>query len=738
MGLDQVGKYKILGKIGQGAMGEVYRAQDPFLNRQVALKVVSPALGSNPQFRRRFEREAQSAAQLNHPNIITVFDFGEEAGVAYMAMELLEGRDLKDALAAQTSSLSDKIDLVLQICEGLAFAHGKGIIHRDLKPGNIHIQPNGQVKILDFGLARVETSEMTRTGTVLGTPYYMSPEQVQGRKAGPPSDVFSLGSIFYEALTGQRPFSAGSSHEIYNRILRDDPVPIRELAPDTPDLVAAVVERALSKDPAQRFADAGAMAATLRKVRKSLPPRALHGEEASTWGESDETLFDESGATQTLVRPGEPTVAGSTALAPDPTSRVGTLATTARPDRTTVLATTTAAPASRWPWIVAAVLVVGLGLLTWMAVRRGLPFLAPDVAEEQVGTLTETLVTSQIELAREDLANRDYEAAMERAQQALEMWQGNAEAQEVLDLAGQRIQERDAAVQEARTAWFEDGDAERATQALGRVMSLDPRHPVVGELSTALDNERFRQEAETARDEARQARTVSEREGAATTDAFSTASGLLATAADLFQRDEFLPATQKYLEARDRYRSAARAARVARATPSPPASPAPTPASTPEVTPATPPPRTATPPPTAAEPAPPEPTPARAPARVATPPPTPAASAAPTPDPRAGVEQAIERFRQALVSRDMTLYRAVMPGLGANEEERLREYFKRLKTYDVAIRVDSVQVHGDGTATAQISRQDTMNGRQGPLQQITVQLARQGGAWSIQEWSLNR
>jgi tRNA A-37 threonylcarbamoyl transferase component Bud32/tetratricopeptide (TPR) repeat protein len=737
MGLDQVGKYKILGKIGQGAMGEVYRAQDPFLNRQVALKVVSPALGRNPQFRQRFEREAQAAAQLNHPNIITVFDFGEEAGVAYMAMELLEGRDLKDALAAaQPASLADKIDLVLQICEGLAFAHGKGIVHRDLKPGNIHIQPNGQVKILDFGLARVETSEMTRTGTVLGTPYYMSPEQVQGRRAGPSSDVFSVGSIFYEALTGQRPFSASSPHEIYDRILRDEPVPIRELAPDTPDLVAAVVERALSKDPAQRFADAGAMAATLRKVRKALPPRALHGEGASIWSESDETLLDESGATQTLVRPDEPTVAGSTALAPDPMSRAGTLASTARPGQTTVLATTSAAPGGRWPWIVAAVLVVGLGLLTWMAVRRGIPFLTPDVAEEQVGTLTETLVTSQVELAREDLANRDYEAAVERAQQALEMWEGNAEAQEVLDLARQRMEERDAAVQEARTAWFENGDAERATQALSRVMALDPRHPVVGELSTALDNERFRQGAETARDAALQARTVSQREGGADMEAFSTAVGLLATAAALFEKGEFLPATQSYLQARDQFRGAARAARVARATPSPPAAPRPTP--TPEVARANPPPRTAPPPP-AVEPAPPETTPSRRPTPVAAPPATPTpAAAAPTPDPQAGVEQAIERFRQALVSRDMTLYREVMPGLSADEEKKLREYFKRLKTYDVAIRIDAVQVRGDGTATAQISRQDTMNGRQGPLQEITVQLARQGGGWSIQSWALNR
>ena len=740
MGLDQVGKYKILGQIGQGAMGEVYRAHDPFLNRLVALKAVSPDLGQDPQFRRRFEREAQAAAQLNHPNIITVYDFGEDAGIAYMAMELLEGRDLREVFAAgQPRSLTEKIDLILQICDGVGFAHGKGIVHRDLKPGNIHIRPDGQAKILDFGLARVDASDMTKTGTVLGTPYYMSPEQVRGQKADARSDVFSIGSIFYEALTGRRPFAAESSHRIYERILADEPTPIRDLAPNTPDLVAAVVERALSKDPAGRFADAGAMAATLRQVRQSLPSGAPTGVSSASRGSADETILDESATLTQIPPPKGPEVAGSAALAPDPMGQAETLVSTARPSRTVVRGEVEELPARPlWPWAVAGVLVLVLAGVTWMVFRRAPTVEAPEAAGEQVGTLTEALVASQIELAREDLANREYEQAVDRAQQALDMWPENAEAQDLVDQARRTLEERDAAVQEARAAWFDDGDADRAAEALGRVLSLDPRHPVVEELSNALD-ERFRQQAEGARGEVQGARAAAQREGASSLDAFSAARGLEREATALLAQEQYTASIQKFVEARDAFRGAARAARTARATPSPTAIPA-TPAPTPVARVAAPPPRAATPPPTA----PPRPAPAlpstRAAVATPAPKPTPAATApaTPAPDPTVGVRRAIERFRQALVSRDMALYREVMPELSSDQEKKLRDYLQSLKSYDVAIQILAVHLGANGTATAQITRQDTMNGRQGPRQNMTVELVGRGNDWSIRSMSLNR
>src|SRR5215212_5759120 len=201
----KVGKYRIVAKIGSGAMGEVYRAHDAILNRDVAVKTMAEMYAADEQLVERFRREAQSVARLNHPNIVTVYDFGEEQGRFYLAMELLEGTDLKELIAARSlSDLWDQLDVMEQIAEGVAYAHRQGVVHRDLKPANIRVLPSGRVKVMDFGLARIGTSEMTRAGTVMGTPNYMSPEQVKGAGADARSDVFSLGAMSYELLSGRK------------------------------------------------------------------------------------------------------------------------------------------------------------------------------------------------------------------------------------------------------------------------------------------------------------------------------------------------------------------------------------------------------------------------------------------------------------------------------------------------------------------------------------------------------
>jgi serine/threonine-protein kinase len=315
MDLDRIGKYRVVGKIGQGAMGEVYKAHDPLLNRYVALKTIAPALANDPDFRARFKREAQSAAQLNHPNIVTVYDFGEEAGLTYMAMELLEGLDLREAIRRRAlGHFGRKLEVMQQLCEGLAFAHAHGVVHRDLKPGNIKIQPGGHVKVLDFGLARFGASEMTRTGTVMGTPHYMSPEQVRGDKADARSDVFSLGALFYEILSGHRAFESDSVHEILQAILEKDPEPLRRYAPETPPALAAVTERALAKSPADRFKDAGEMGQALVHARESLAGETLAA--PSTLGDDAESTVL-AGAGATLIagpRAATHSVAGANAL----------------------------------------------------------------------------------------------------------------------------------------------------------------------------------------------------------------------------------------------------------------------------------------------------------------------------------------------------------------------------------------------------------------------------------------
>jgi len=232
MDFEKIGKYQIVGKIGQGAMGEVFKAHDPLLNRLIAVKTISGSAAAESDARKRFLREAQSAARLNHPNIITVFDLGEDQGRIYMAMELLEGTDLRELINSHAvTDLGQKIDYMVQVCDGLAYAHAKQIVHRDLKPGNIHVQPSGQVKIMDFGLARLGASEMTATGTVMGTPNYMSPEQVRGEKADARSDIFSLGAVFYELLTAHKAFDADSIHAVLFQVLEHDPQPVRNWAP---------------------------------------------------------------------------------------------------------------------------------------------------------------------------------------------------------------------------------------------------------------------------------------------------------------------------------------------------------------------------------------------------------------------------------------------------------------------------------------------------------------------------
>ncbi len=278
MELSQVGKYTIVEKIGAGAMGEVFRAHDPVLGRDVAIKVVLGKLSEDAGARERFQREARAAAQLNHPNIITVYDFGEERGMAYMAMELLEGHDLRELLAAgKLRALEDKLAMMEQILDGLAFAHAKGVMHRDLKPGNVHVLPNGQIKIMDFGLAR-RAQDAAASGVVMGTPYYMAPEQAEGERATARSDIFSLGAMFYEMLAGRRPFTGGTIPAVLFAVVHRDPEPLGKVTSELPTGIVAMVMRSLAKDPQARHADASEM---LKALRVAWAGGELAAEEAA-------------------------------------------------------------------------------------------------------------------------------------------------------------------------------------------------------------------------------------------------------------------------------------------------------------------------------------------------------------------------------------------------------------------------------------------------------------------------
>lgn len=259
-----LGRYRLIEKIGKGSMGEVYRAQDPASSTEVALKVMAAGLAEDAELVERFRREAMSAAVLDHPNITRVYDFGEEGRQLYMAMELLDGADLKSLIEQRAAGgLPDKLAIMLQVGAGMAFVHARGLVHRDIKPGNIHIQPDGQVKIMDFGLVRFGDSNMTRTGMVLGSPSYMAPELIRGEKADARSDVFSLGAVFYELLSGRRAFGGKVLSQIMMGVLSGEPEPLELCAPDVPAAVARIVERCLEKAPEGRYQTAGELHAAL-------------------------------------------------------------------------------------------------------------------------------------------------------------------------------------------------------------------------------------------------------------------------------------------------------------------------------------------------------------------------------------------------------------------------------------------------------------------------------------------
>jgi serine/threonine protein kinase len=222
------------------------------------------------EVRKRFYREAQAAARLNHPNIITVYELGEDEGRIFIAMELLEGSDLKDIIGSgENLDLDQKLDIMEQIADGSGFAHSKAIVHRDLKPGNIHIDPRYRAKIMDFGLARLASSNITRSGMVMGTPNYMSPEQVRGERVDTPSDVFSLGAILYEFLSYCKPFKGDSLHTTMLKVLKGERPPLTSVAPDTPEALVRVVDRALALSPEGRYRNGKELLDALRECRKS-------------------------------------------------------------------------------------------------------------------------------------------------------------------------------------------------------------------------------------------------------------------------------------------------------------------------------------------------------------------------------------------------------------------------------------------------------------------------------------
>ncbi len=263
----KLGRYEILGELGKGAMGVVYRARDPMLDRTVAVKTINMALEQDDigEYEARFYQEAKAAGGLNHPNLITIHDIGREGDIAYMAMELLEGVELRELIARGRPALPLALDIAAQVADGLAYAHDRGVVHRDIKPANIMIVRERIAKIMDFGVARMRVSDVkTQTGAIIGSPKYMSPEQVTGQPADRRSDIFSLGIVLFELATGEPPFSAPTVTQLMQQIAVATPRPPSAINPSVPTMLDLITAKALEKQAVARYQSAAEFAADLR------------------------------------------------------------------------------------------------------------------------------------------------------------------------------------------------------------------------------------------------------------------------------------------------------------------------------------------------------------------------------------------------------------------------------------------------------------------------------------------
>ena len=782
---EKYGKYQILAKIGQGGMGEVYRARDPVLKRDVAIKTISANLGGDDELRQRFEREAQLAANLNHPNIIAIYDFGEERGKIYMAMELLIGSDLKDAMRGDSlSSLDRKLELVEEICVGLGFAHARGIIHRDLKPANIHIQPDGRVKIMDFGLARLQSSDMTRTGMMMGTPDYMAPEQIQGGKADARSDIYSMGALLYELLSKQRPFKAENTHGLLFQVLYKEPEPVGNLVPELPESVRLIVSRALSKDPNQRFQNGDEMRNAVRGARHAL----VAGEEAEAALVAALSATD-PGATMIEMSPlptpkpsipprrsggpatGQAEVFSGVAVAtPRPATAAPTRATArpasgaprtpSRPSQGSVMSggmtasgqTIIVKEGSRVPlYIVSGIAVAALALIV-LYMGGFIPGMRGG-GEGGAGSANAAAARAQlhdswVQRAQDLLSRRDFAAAIEQAEKVLAEDAGNAAARSVVDSARDTLGDLEKKATEAERA-FASGDTEQASKILADMMAIHPGYPAVKDLSVKL-NRFFKDRAETARKTMIASRNKAERAGATDLKTFSEAVQSAGKAGALFDGGDYAMAAMSFStatmaferslgEAEDRHRQVAMRQEEARIQETrklqelqkaqkPPASP---PAGTDTgalAKPTTPAGRSTDSNGAASGPV-------QSPVQQPPPAGTNPIQQVPLPEPvpvdeGPEIRKVLRQYAKAIESKDLALFKSLKPNLSEEDERNLARAFKSIKEQQVNLTIEEIEVDAK-SATVRVTRKDTIDGKPATAIRQVFTLSKQRGEWKI-------
>jgi beta-lactam-binding protein with PASTA domain/predicted Ser/Thr protein kinase len=379
------GRYRIVRKLGVGGMANVYLAEDQELGRRVAIKILDDRHAADDSFIERFRREAKNAAGLSHPNIVSIYDRGEAEGTYYIAMEFLDGRSLKELIVGRgPAPVKIAIDYTRQILAAVGFAHRHGIVHRDIKPHNVLVGHEGRLKVTDFGIARSGASQMTEVGSIIGTAQYLSPEQARGAPVDQTSDLYSVGVVLYEMLTGQVPFTGDTPLEIAMKHLSEVPAPPSELRPEVPHNLDSVVLRALAKDPAERYQNADEMDADLARVAQGLPVDP-ETETAATAVLSGSGVMA-AAPTSVLTRPDEAVV--TRPAPPGRTPPAGYYGYEGPPRRRRPV----------WPWILSLLLLAAAGAAAWFAYTKIQDQLAANepVSVPSVVEIQESLAVKKI------------------------------------------------------------------------------------------------------------------------------------------------------------------------------------------------------------------------------------------------------------------------------------------------------------------------------------------------------
>src|SRR5215469_16593890 len=297
--LSKVGKYEIVDVIGRGGMGVVYKAVDPAIGRLVAIKMITTGFSDDPNLLKRFYREAQSTGSLQHQNIVTVYQLGDDGGIPYLVMEYLEGETLENVIRSRKEMfLAEKLSLMVQACDGLHYAHQRNVVHRDIKPANIILPKDGGLKIVDFGIARFGNERFTRTGQVMGSIYYMSPEQINGEESDAGTDIYSTGVVLFEFLTGELPFRGKDTASALMKILHDPAPPLSTYLRNYPTELDAILGRALAKSRHDRYSSIEEFAFDLQRLQEGLRRELIGGYlrsaelciEQSEWSKAKENL----------------------------------------------------------------------------------------------------------------------------------------------------------------------------------------------------------------------------------------------------------------------------------------------------------------------------------------------------------------------------------------------------------------------------------------------------------------